>query len=398
MSKTIRTICLLTAATLLASCSLFGGDDEELPPQELIEFDARVKVKRLWSQKIGGASEFLLVGLRPSSDGNRVYAASQDGNVMALDPVSGKTAWRTELDTELSAGPAAGEGVVAVATKDGDIILLDAQDGGEQWRTFIGGETLAHPLIKDDSIVVQSIDNRLQALSRFDGRQRWALEQTPPALTMRGASSPLLVGTNVIAGFDNGRLLAVEAETGDIVWDSLLALPSGRSDLDRLSDVDGALAVVGQDIYAAGYQGRIASIAAESGQILWQREESSHVGIAADWNRIYTARTDGEVIAMARGTGTEAWRTDATLRRDPTLPVPFQNTVVVGDFEGYLHFFSNFDGSTVARVRLGKDAITSDPVVVANRLYVQSDNGSVAAYEIVEDPPARNAPDIADES
>ncbi len=398
MSKAIRIGWLLAATALLASCGVFGDKDEELEPKELIDFESRVKVRQVWSAKVGGASDYLLVGLRPSSDGSRIYAASQDGKVVALNPETGREQWTADLDTDLSAGPAAAEGAVVVASKDGDVILLDAQSGEEQWRAFIGGETLAHPLIKDDSIVVQSIDNRLQALSRFDGRQRWSIEQTMPALTMRGASSPLLVGTLVVAGFDNGRLLAVDAETGDVVWDSLLALPTGRSDLDRLSDIDGAIAVVGQDVYAAGYQGRIAAIAAESGQIMWQREESSHVGVAADWNRVYTARTDGEVIAMSRGTGAEAWRTDATLRRDPTLPVPFQNTVVVGDFEGYLHFFSNFDGSTVARVRFGRDAITSDPIVVANRLYVQSDNGSVAAYEIVEEAPARSAPDVADDS
>ena len=398
MNKTIRTAWLVTATAMLASCGLFKDKDEEVEPKELMDFDARVKVRQVWSSKLGGSSDYLLVGLRPSSDGSRIYAASQDGKVAALDPESGRAAWKVDLDTELSAGAAAAEGVVAVASKDGYIILLDAQSGAELWRTYIAGETLAHPLIKGDSIVVQSIDNRLQALSRFDGRQRWSIEQTMPALTMRGASSPLLVGSLVVAGFDNGRLLAVESETGDIVWDSLLALPSGRSDLDRLSDIDGAIAVVGQDVYAAGYQGRIAAIAAESGQILWQREESSHVGVAADWNRVYTARSDGEVIAMSRGTGVEAWRTDATLRRDPTLPVPFQNTIVVGDFEGYLHFFSSFDGSTVARVRFGKDAITSDPIIVANRLYVQSDNGSVAAYEIVEDAPERSAPDVADGS
>ena len=398
MNKTIRTAWLVTATALLASCSLFKDKDEEVEPKELMDFDARVKVRQVWSSKVGGSSDYLLVGLRPVSDGNRVYAASQDGKVVALNPENGREAWKVDLGMELSAGPGAAEGAVVVASKGGHVILLDAQTGAEQWRTYVAGEKLAQPLIKDDAVIVQTIDNRLQALSRFDGRQRWSIEQSMPALTMRGSSSPLLVGSLVVAGFDNGRLLAVESETGDVVWDSLLALPTGRSDLDRLSDIDGAIAVVGQDVYAAGYQGRIAAIAAESGQILWQREESSHVGVAADWNRVYTARTDGEVIAMSRGTGVEAWRTDATLRRDPTLPVPFANTIVVGDFEGYLHFFSNFDGTTVARVRFGKKAITSDPIVVANRMIVQSDNGAVAAYEIVEDAPERSAPDVADGS
>jgi len=391
-----RLLGLIAATLMLASCSIFGDDDDELEPKELVKLQSTLKVKRLWSTKVGGDSEFLLVGLRPAGDGNLIYAASQDGKAVAIDPNTGKPRWKADLEIELSAGPGVNEGVLAVATKDGSVILLDAGTGVEQWRSFVGGEMLAQPLIKDDVVVVQTIDNRLIALARFDGRQRWEIEQTMPALTMRGASSPMLIGSLVIAGFDNGRLVAVDIETGDIEWDSMLALSTGRSDLDRLADIDGAIAIVGQDIYAAGYQGRVASIAAESGQVLWSREISSHAGMAADWNSVYTTRDDGEVIALTRINGAESWRNDDLLRRDPTLPIPFHTTVVVGDYEGYLHFFSSIDGEAVARLRQGKKAISNDPLVIANRLYVQSDDGSVAAYEVVQNRQQQRAPEVAE--
>jgi outer membrane protein assembly factor BamB len=396
VNKLWRLSGLIAATLVLASCGVFGDKDEELTPKKLVKFKSTVKIKRLWSTKVGGDSEFLLVGLRPVGDGNLIYAASQDGKVVAIDPDNGKPRWKVDLDVEISAGPGVGEGVLAVATKNGFVIALDAGSGVEQWRANAGGEILAQPLIKDDSVVVQTIDNRLIALARIDGRQHWEIEQTMPVLTMRGASSPMLVGALVIAGFDNGRLAAVNIETGDIEWDSMLALSTGRSDLDRLADIDGAIAVVGQDIYAAGYQGRVASIAAESGQVLWSREISSHVGMAADWNSVYTARDDGEVIALTRINGAEAWRNDDLLRRNPSVPVPFHTTVVVGDFEGYLHFFSSIDGKAVARLRQGKKAISSDPLVVANRLYVQSDDGSVAAYEVVQNRQKQRAPEVAE--
>ncbi len=399
MNNALRMAGLLAAVMLLSSCGLFGGDkDEELEPKELVKLKNSLNVKKLWSTKIGGDSEFLLVGLRPASDGSNIYAASQDGKIIAVDPVSGKQRWKTELDIELSAGPGVGEGAVAVASKDGSIVLLDAKTGVETWRVFIAGETLAQPLIKDDVVIAQSIDNRLRALSLYDGKQKWELEQTMPALTMRGASTPVLVGGNVIAGFDNGRLLAVNTDTGDIEWDSMLSLPTGRSDLDRLADVDGSIASVGQDIYAAGYQGRVTSLAAESGQVLWAREISTQVGVSADWNSVYTTREDGEIVAMGRNNGTEVWRNDDLLRRDATLPVPFHTTVVVGDFEGYLHFFSSIDGTAVARLRLGSKAISSYPLVVANTLYVQSDDGTLAAYTVVQDRSKRRAPDVSDET
>lgn len=396
MKKVCRTTALIALSLALSACGLFGDEKEEvLEPAELIDFKATVKIKRLWKADLGGDAEFLRVALQPVGDGSRIYAASHDGNVSAFDPASGKRLWRTELKMKLSAGPGVGDGKIAVASDNGFVVLLDAVDGTELWRANVGGESLARPLITNDLVIIQTVDNRLRALQIFDGSERWVVLQSMPALTMRGSASPVRSGSNVVAGFDNGRVIAVDMDSGDIAWESLLAPPTGRSDLDRLSDVDGAMAVVGQDIYAAGYHGRIGAIAAESGQILWSNETSSYVGVAADWTSIYTIQDDGVLIALMRRTGAESWRQDALLRREPTLPVPFHTMVAVGDLDGYVHFFSNIDGEPVARVKLDGKAITSDPVVVADRLYVQSDSGSIAAYIVVEPKRPKNVPDIA---
>ena len=386
------------AAFFVTSCGLFGGDDEkELEPMELTDIVTKVSIKRLWSVKIGDDAEFLRVALQPSGDGNRIYAASRDGNVVALQPETGKEVWRTRLDVELSAGPGVGDGLVVVSAADGVLIALDANSGSEKWRADVTGESLARPVIKDNVVIVLTIDNRLRALSAFDGSERWIVEQTTPRLTMRGSATPVIVGSLVIAGFDNGRLIAVNLGGGDIEWEAMLSPPSGRSDLERLADIDGAISVVGQDVYASGYQGAIAAFASESGQVLWTREISSYEGVSADWNNLYTVDQEGALIALTRRTGNETWRQSSLLRREPTLPISFHTTVVVGDFEGYLHFFSNFDGQPVARVKVGGQAISSDPVVVADRLYVQSDSGSVAAF-IVQQPKRRGkVPDISDE-
>jgi len=399
VNKAWRMIGLISATTLLASCGLFSDKDEELKPKKLVDIQQTLKVKRLWSAKVGGESEFLRVALRPVGDGSRIYAASYDGVVSAFDPQSGKQIWRTKVGMPLSAGPGLGEGRVVVVSKDGHAISLDSGSGVEQWRVELDGESLARPLISSEFVVLQTIDNRMRALSVYDGRELWALEQSTPALTMRGSADPVLVGNTVIGGFDNGRLVAANLISGDIIWESMLSPPKGRSDLDRLSDIDGSIGVVGQDVYAAGYQGRLAAVASESGQVLWNRGISSYEGVSADWNSVYTASADGEIVALSRRDGTETWRNNDLLRREPTLPTPFHTTVAVGDLEGYVHFFSNLNGTAVARIKLGKSAITSAPVVVANRLYVQSDSGSIAAYAVVEDRPKRQAPDIAaDES
>jgi len=398
VKSAFRTASVLIGALVVSSCSLFGDKDEkELKPTELTKIVTTVDIKRLWNANIGGDAEFLRVALQPAGDGNRIYAASRDGNVVALHPETGKEAWRTKLDIELSAGPGVGEGLVIVAAADGYLIALDANSGSEKWRRSIDGETLAKPLIKDNLVVAITIDNRLRAVSAFDGSERWTVEQSTPRLTVRGSATPIVVGTTVIAGFDNGRLAAVNLATGNTEWEAMLSPPSGRSDLERLADVDGMISVVGQDVYASGYQGSVASVASESGQILWSREVSSHEGVSADWNNLYMVNEEGTVVALSRRNGDESWRQNSLIRREPTLPVAFNTTVVVGDFEGYLHFFSNFDGKAVARVRLGSQAISNEPVVIANRLYVQSDSGKVSAYAVQESSRSRNAPDTSDE-
>ncbi|MEJ2274077.1 MAG: outer membrane protein assembly factor BamB [Woeseiaceae bacterium] len=398
MNKTLRAAGLVAATLLVGGCGVFSKKDESLEPVKLVDIDETIEVRKIWSARVGRSTDYLRLALRPDGDGSRVYAAGADGKVSAFDPESGDLVWRTDLELDLSAGPGVGEGYVAVMSKDGFAILLDASDGTERWRTLVDAESLARPLIKDDLVIVQTIDNRLQALSLFDGDSRWSIQQTTPPLTIRGSSSPVAVGTLVVAGFDSGRLVAAELDSGTIVWEAFLSPPQGRSDLDRLADIDGVMAVVGQDLYAAGYQGRLASIAAESGQLLWSREISSMEGVSADWNSLYTTRDTGEIVALTRRAGTETWRNDSLLRREPTLPVPFGTTVVVGDLEGYIHFFNTIDGEPAARERLGGSAISSDPFVIANRLYVQNEAGELGAYEIVDDRPQRSQPDVADET
>ena len=383
MKRALLLSWLIALTGLVSGCGLFGGkEDEELQPTELLDFDETLPVRRLWSTRVGKGSEFLRLSLTPVGDGTRIYAASFDGNVVALDPENGRSLWRTQLKADLSAGPGLGDDLVVVISRDGDVICLSAENGVELWRTDVEGESVSRPTVRNDTVVIATIDGLLRGLSAQDGRVIWSIEQAPPALTLRGGSEPVVVGTTVISGFDNGRLVAVNLADGTTEWETMLSPPSGRSDLDRLADVDGAVAAVGQDVYAAGYQGRIAALASESGQVLWSRELSSYSGLGAEWDNLYALTAEGELVAMQRRNGADVWRQTALIRRGPTSPVPFNTAVAVGDFEGYVHFFDSETGEPVARERVGKGMISGKPVVVAGRLFVQSENGDLAAFAV----------------
>ena len=312
----IRSLVPLILCTLLfAGCGIFGDkDEEELPPAELLKFKQTLKLKKVWSARLGDGSELLRLALSPAGDGARIYAASHDGVVTAFDPANGKRLWQVKLEIELSAGPGTGVNQVVVAGSNGDIVALNAADGSELWRADVSGESLARPLLTDSGVVIYTIDGRLQLLSLFDGNERWSMEQDPPILTLRGSSSPIVIGSTIMVGFDNGRLIALDLDSGNTEWEAMMSPPSGRSDLERLADVDGRLQSVGQDLYASGYPGQVSSLAAESGQVLWSRELSTYVGVGADWNNIYVATDGGELVAMLRRNGSDLWRSDALLR------------------------------------------------------------------------------------
>ena len=396
MRRAFGLLLAASAMAILPACGLFGGDDdeEELRPTELLDFEQTLPIRRLWSSKVGKGSEFLRLSLVPAGDGARIYAASVDGSVSAFDPETGRRVWSTDLRTDLTAGPGVGDDLVVVASRDGEIIGLSATDGNERWRSDVAGESVAVPLIKNEMVIVATIDGALRGLSAFDGAIRWVIEHASPALTLRGSAAPVIVGTVVVTGFDNGRLVAASVQDGTTQWEAMLSPPSGRSDLERLADIDGAIAAVGQDVYAAGFQGRLAALAVESGQILWDRDVSSYAGIGADWDNVYTVTDEGELIAMSRRNGADAWRQVLLIRREPTTPVPFDTAVAVGDFEGYIHLFDSDDGTPVARVRVGKGMISGAPVVIAGRLYVQNESGEIAAFGVRQpERPAQNADD-----
>jgi outer membrane protein assembly factor BamB len=375
-----RFLLFSIASSLLASCSTL--DEDVLPPQELIDFKETLPIKKIWSTKLGKGSQFLRISLSPTGDNDRIYAASRDGFVSAFNPDNGRMIWQADVGVLLSAGPGTGEDYVVVAGSDGDLICLAATNGREIWRSNINSESLARPLIKNSSVFVQTIDGKLQAYSTFDGQEQWSIEQSLPRLTLRGTSSPVIAGTMVVAGFDNGRLVGANLSTGVTQWETLLSPPSGRSDLERLADIDGSMIVVDQDIYAAGYQGKLVSVASESGQIMWAKDISTYVGVSVDVVNVYSLDESGELIALLRRNGTEIWRQDALLRREPTSPVVFDNAVAIGDFEGYIHLFSAIDGRPVARTRVDKGLLSGSPVVIGNQLYVQSESGMLTAYAV----------------
>lgn len=379
MKMLSRCLILGLSAAVMVGCS---SSKKELPPAELEKFSAEVELDRIWKRNVGVGQGDLYNNLTPALDGLTLYAADAKGRVVALERETGKEKWEVKLKEPLSGAVGAGGGLVLVGTLDGQVITLDEADGSEKWRAQVSSEVLAAPQTNGDVVVVQTQDDKLVGLDISNGERRWIYESTLPVLTVRGHSEPVVDVRQVFAGLASGKVVALSAETGIPMWEQRVAQPTGRSELERMVDIDGRLLLDDQTLYVVSYQGNVAALDAQSGRPLWQHAASSYVGPGAGFGSVYISEADGTVQALDAGSATELWSTEALARRQLTAPVAFSNFVAVGDFEGYLHLLGQTDGRMAGRVRVDGDGLRAAPLTVGDLLFVYGNSGDLAAYKL----------------
>lgn len=378
----MRVLLSLSFAALLLAAGCSKDKDVE-PPATLVDFPAKLPVKKLWSEGVGGGKKQvkLRLGLGPAIDNGVVFAANHKGEILAVTLESGRNVWVKKLKIPISAGPAAGFGIVVAGSSKGAVIALDGATGRQLWRSQVNSELLSSPAISEKVVVIRSVDGRLHGLDSHSGKELWSVEQQVPRLSLRGTAIPVVAKEVAISGFDNGKVMAVSLITGDTVWDTALASPHGRTELDRLVDIDSAVRVVGDNVFAAGFQGRTAMLALDSGQLWWSHDMSSYRGLAIDDENLYVTQSDGVVVAMRQRDGSELWRNEKLKRRGLSTPVVSSTAIAVADFQGYVHWLDKNTGELVARERVAKKQRVSNPPAGADgTIVILTDGGTLAAY------------------
>lgn len=371
---------LLALAVLVVGCS--STSKKELPPAELPDIQEEVELKAEWSRSIGDGQGELYNMLTPAVDGDRLYAASSDGLVMGLDRLNGDVFWKVDIELPISGGVGAGYGLVVVGTLKGEVIALDASSGEERWRARVTSEVLSAPATNGDIVVVQTQDDRVIGLDASTGSQRWIYENTPAVLTLRGTSSPVVTNRLAIAGLSTGKVIALDTQRGIPVWEQRIAVPQGRSELERMVDIDGSLLLSGGTLYVVTYQGKVAAIDIESGRQQWQREASSYVGLAQGFGSVYVSLASGAVESVDERSNSALWNNDSLARRQLSAPEVFSSYVAVGDLEGYLHLLSQVDGHFVGRERIDSDGLRARPLVVGEWIYAFGNSGKLVGLTI----------------
>ena len=385
--KLFRLLTTSVLLLLISGCSTFqewfGSEEEDATaPVKLERINTKVKLKKQWSAKIGDGQGDGFYKITPTLVDGVLYVASSDGEVAAISAADGDRLWRVELERPLSGGVGYHDRSLYLGGADGSVLQLSANDGVVEWEAAVSGEVLAAPAVSDDWVIVQTYDGKLLGFQPGADEPAWTFTSDVPVLTLRGTSTPILVGDNAIAGFGDGKVVAVDVNSGNVSWESRIGVPQGSSEIDRIVDIDGAMTQQGIELFVASYQGRVAALDSRTGRKLWQQNVSSVTGTHVGFGNVYVADVDGTLSAFLRTGQGVRWQNIELGYRQLSRPTPVSSYVATVDFDGYLHLLSQVDGQIVGRTKIGGDAARADMIADSGRLIIFADNGQLLAYEL----------------
>ncbi len=370
---------MLLVISMLGGCGWFGGKKTPTRvPAELAEFKPNLSVRTLWQAQVGSSGRF---ALQPAHSGELVVAAAADGTVSAYQLSTGQLRWRVTAGFPISAGVGVGNGLVVVGGGEGDVVALSLTDGAVRWKSKINAEPFGAPALVQNVVVVRASDARLFGLDAEKGSRLWTVQRTLPPLVMRTEALMATSADTLFTGMPGGRLLAVNASNGNIRFDTSVALPRGSTELERMVDVIGPVLLNAGEVCGAAHQGRVACINIQTAALSWARDFSAAVGLGGDARYVFAVDTRSHVQAFSRNGGAVVWKNERLQYRALSAPVSWGRAVVVGDFQGQIHFLAREDGAMLARVPTDGGMVRAAPIMVEqgaiNAVIVQTANGGL---------------------
>jgi outer membrane protein assembly factor BamB len=385
----VRRLLSLLFLVMSAGCGSFGGwfggSDNAIPPAKLQAIAQPVGVRQLWETQVGSGAKNQFIRLTPALADGRLYAASFDGAVMALDALGGRRLWETATQLSITGGVGVSDNDLALfGTNKGQVVALRQENGQEVWRAQVSSEVLAPPRAASGVVVVRSGDGKFTGLDARTGERRWVYAPAMPALSLRGNAPPVLTPALVIAGLETGKLLVLSLNRGLPVTEKTISVARGRTEIERLIDIHAEPKIFGGQLYLVAYRGAVAALDMRTGNLLWNRELSSYAGLDVDEQQVYVSDETDAVLALDRRSGGTLWKQAELTGRRLSAPVATQDHVVVGDFEGYLHWLSKDSGKIVGRIRVASKAIIAPPLAAGDTVFVQGQGGALGAFRAGE--------------
>lgn len=393
MKQTFVLVLLsVTFSFLLNGCSsvsqsLGTKSSRPIPLKPLKAIKKPISTIKDWEIKTGGSMGDNTI--HPFLDANTIFVAG-GVSVTAIQKNTGKQLWKTIIGETISAG-VNGSLVsknntpkqVFIGTENGNAISLNASTGKILWIERLSSEIQSVSPSKDNRVAFRTVDGKLHGLSSNTGELIWLNTQVAPTLSLRGSGIPIVVGSLVIAGFDNGKVAAYNLNTGQKEWEVTLTSPRGHTELERIIDVDGQLKSLGNALFSASLNGSMTGINIDSGTSVWSNKFSSSTGVEANPQAIYSSDNKGNVYSLSPQTGKPFWVMDDLQRYEPTLPVLVgPSLITVNDKKGNIHFINTRTGLFVARLKGDPTGYSVEAKVSGNSIFTLGKSGILSKVSL----------------
>ena len=375
----MKLLVILFIVTGLMACG--GAVDNSEPPAELVEFSESATLTHLKEiETVKGSA--LYTRISPLNLDKYIVFSDAKGIVTVFDKAGFEVKWQKKTDVAYPTAIGGDSSIYLFGTRGGEVIALDSVKGDQIWRVRVSSEVLARPAVSGNTVVVKTIDGQLTALDAKTGNQKWIFKKDVPALSVRGNSSPLIVDDKIITGLDSGKLVIVDLNSGKLFWEKTISIPRGRSEIDRLVDLDADIILNNSIVYVGGFQGRIVAIDLKTGDTLWVKKMSIIKNMAFENNKLYITDVRSHVWAIDAITGATIWKLGIFTSRKLTSPVIMNDNLLLGDYQGYLHVISKSDGHQISRLQIDDSGVNVNPIVINDSIYLQSRNSKIHAVKI----------------
>lgn len=351
----------------------------------------------VWSAPIGaGDSRRARLTTDPVIQGNRIYTLDAHARVQATS-TEGAPLWSTDITPDNSpratasgGALAVGGGQVFVASAFAVVVALDADTGTETWRTTFDAPLTGSPALHGGTVYVTAIDSTLWALDAATGRIQWTLPGTPSLSTVSRGAAPAIAGDLVIFPTQSGELTAVRRSNGQLTWTTAAVGRRTGSALSTISAITGDPVVDGNRIYAANQSGRVFALDARTGAMIWSANEAAVSPVWPVGGSVFLISDENRLLRLDAADGSVIWAqqlplftTDRVRRRLAIFPqhgpVLAGGKLWVSSGDGTLRGFDPASGATLSEIAIPGGA-ASGPIVAGRTLYVLGREGMLHAY------------------
>ena len=359
---------MILALVLGASAALHSG---RLPPAPAHVWDVS------WTRKLVAPAALEWRTREPGGPAidaatGIVVVGSRNGKLRAFD-AEGNRLWTFEAEGAFEGQALVHRGTVYAGSRDGRLYAVALESGRERWNYNAREEVGTRPVVANGLVIVSTLQDTVLAVDAETGAWKWHHRRDlPRGFTIRGAAGPTVSGGVVYAAYSDGHVAALNAATGQVVWQKLVSPPG------QFVDIDSTPVVAGGRVYVAAYSGAVMALDAKTGQVEWETKTPGAARVALAGEALVVVTTS-QVVGLDPADGSVLWTT-------PFEGTPAGQPVVVGTRVAVpattsLQWFDSATGRVIATLNPGT-GISSTPAIEGERMYVLTNGSALVALDL----------------